>query len=472
MGKAILTGGQPLGAGKWDVSLGDPTLRDLLATYKRRVAGLYRPLAASDIPSLPAGPLWASRKIDGELWFLVAGSDGTFLASPGGRAMTGALPVLTQADGLAAGTIVAGELHVAGPARERVGDLAALRAGGEKADTATLVFTAFDLVQDGERDMRGVSYEARNEALRGMLPAGAANLRLAERTPVASHAELQQLFKDVVEEGGAEGLVVRTPAGMTYKIKPAIDLDVAIVAFTEKVDEPGHVRSILVGLMHEDGSMQLLGGCGNVGTMPQRKALFERLAPRKVASQVRHASDSGALYQFVAPEVVVTITVTDLQGERSDGTPATMPLLAHGDQGWMGLGVRPCPRPIHPVLDRIREDKSPTAHDIRFAQVASWVAAGAAGPAGPLPESTLLRREVWTKETKGQVAVRKLVIWQTNKEAVDPAFPAYVVHWTDYSAARGTPLEREVRLAPTEKMAMQLGDAMVAENIKKGWLKA
>ena len=30
-----------------------------------------------------------------------------------------------------------------------------------------------------------------------------------------------------------------------------------------------------------------------------------------------------------------------------------------------------------------------------------------------LPASTLVRREVWTKTTKGQLAVRKLLVWQT-----------------------------------------------------------
>jgi len=84
---------------------------------------------------------------------------------------------------------------------------------------------------------------------------------------------------------------------------------------------------------------------------------------------------------------------------------------------------------------------------------------------------TTTRLHLQETKAKGQTAVRKLVIWRTNKAQVDASFPAYVVHWTDYSATRGTPLEREVRLAPTESLAMELGDAMIAENIKKGWVK-
>ena len=50
-------------------------------------------------------------------------------------------------------------------------------------------------------------------------------------------------------------------------------------------------------------------------------------------------------------------------------------------------------------------------------------------------------------------------------------FPAYVIHWTDYSGGRASPLDREVRLAPDEAGAMKIADLMVEENIKKGWNK-
>ena len=86
-----------------------------------------------------------------------------------------------------------------------------------------------------------------------------------------------------------------------------------------------------------------------------------------------------------------------------------------------------------------------------------------------LPASAVVRREVYAKEAKGQVAVRKLVLWQTNKETLDRSYPAYVVHWTDYSAGRKDPLQREVRVAPNLAEAQRIADEIIAENIKKGW---
>ena len=50
-------------------------------------------------------------------------------------------------------------------------------------------------------------------------------------------------------------------------------------------------------------------------------------------------------------------------------------------------------------------------------------------------------------------------------------FPAFVVHWSDFSMGRASPLDREVRPAPDEESAMKLAQELIDENIKKGWEK-
>ena len=50
-----------------------------------------------------------------------------------------------------------------------------------------------------------------------------------------------------------------------------------------------------------------------------------------------------------------------------------------------------------------------------------------------LLKSEVVQREVWTKESKAVVAVRKLLVWKTYKEKTNSLYPAYVIHWTDYS---------------------------------------
>ena len=89
-----------------------------------------------------------------------------------------------------------------------------------------------------------------------------------------------------------------------------------------------------------------------------------------------------------------------------------------------------------------------------------------------LPASEAQRREVYTKTSKDKVAVRKLLVWKTNKEDVDGDYPAFVVHWTDYSPGRSKPLKRTVRLAANEAEATQIADDLIESNIKKGWQRA
>ena len=60
---------------------------------------------------------------------------------------------------------------------------------------------------------------------------------------------------------------------------------------------------------------------------------------------------------------------------------------------------------------------------------------------------------------------------KTNKEKKEQSFPAFVVHWTDYSPNRKDPLKKEVRLSPDKKNANQIAEKMIEENIKKGWEK-
>jgi hypothetical protein len=78
-------------------------------------------------------------------------------------------------------------------------------------------------------------------------------------------------------------------------------------------------------------------------------------------------------------------------------------------------------------------------------------------------------RQVWTKAGKGGIAVRKLVVWKSGKEEAWPGWPAWLVHFTDYSPDRKSPLERTLRSALNEAEAMLIADALIVENIKKGW---
>jgi hypothetical protein len=65
--------------------------------------------------------------------------------------------------------------------------------------------------------------------------------------------------------------------------------------------------------------------------------------------------------------------------------------------------------------------------------------------------------------------VRKFVMWKTNKESASTDFPAYVVHYTDFSPNRAQPLAREVRVSSSAEQIETLYTELKEEHIKKGW---
>jgi len=467
MSNSLVTGGNPFGAGLANALLQDMDLIDHLTSYKKRVAGNYRAVLPEDINTLPNDGLLVSTKIDGELWFLISHSGNVFFANPRGRTITGDLPILKAAAKLPRGTIIAGELHVkVDKGRCRVGDLSALIAQGEKADLSKLCFGAFDLVKSQDTETQAVYIE--RLAVLQKLVQPTENLFVIDSQEI-DRKTLSEKFETEVISGKSEGLIARLSTGLIYKLKPAITIDAVVIAYTPSGDM---ARSLLLGLMMPDGKMQMFGGCGNLGSDENRKALLKRIAPFNTASTIRYASDTGSLYTFVNPQLVVEVKVTDLQAEHSDGTASKAMRMEFADNQWKNLGMTNCPRPIHPVLVGVREDKTVNTTDVRFEQIVEYAVIGAAKlTSQDLPKSNIIRREVWAKETKGVTAVRKLVVWKTNKQVVDSGFPSYVVHWTDYSPGRASPLDREVKLAPDDKSANQLADAMIEENIKKGWEK-
>ncbi len=472
---------RPLGKGKQSPagSITDPELAAQVRNYKRQVAGSYRAMVQEDLATqLPHGALLVSPKIDGELWFMIFDGDDVFLSSPTGRVVSGDVPVLAEAKaaaGRARGrTVVAGELFAVKPAgqgRARVGDLAAVMGGEDKAQVERMAFFAFDLVAggDAEAPTRSIVYAERLEVLRRLF-AGGKRVQAIKTEATSAGDRVQALWNEWVEGGKGEGLVIRAE-GLVLKVKPSITIDAAVIGYTDSSDDPESVGALLMALMREDGQFQIIGSCGNMPT-EDRKAFKQAFAGKEIASNFRYANSKGALYRFVKPETVIEFKVTDIQGEDSSGEAIHRMVLEHGPKGWTTVREMPGASILHPVYVRTRDDKSVNPTDIRVAQVLErCLIDGLARKAERvvLPASEVVRREVYAKEAKGQIAVRKLVLWQTNKDTLDRSYPAYVVHWTDYSAGRKDPLQREVRVAPSLAEAQRIADDIIAENIKKGW---
>ena len=443
--------------------------------YKRSIASRYRALRQHELSELPEGPLHVSPKVDGELWFVSISAGSLALIAPNGREIQGDVPLLDELKKTIGtrtkDTLIAGELFAAGgQGRPRVGDVSA--ALSDTGDAKRLGYQAFDVVlHDGIP--APVDYAERYALLESLFAGG--KRAKAIKTFETTTSEVEALYTELVDSGKAEGLVARAPDGRIFKIKPAFHIDCVVIGFTLRQAAPTQVRSLLLGLVRPDGTTQVVGACGNLGTDAQRESLYARLSDTVVDSRFRRVSGSGAMYQLVRPALVVEIVTTDVQAHDSAGEPLMdWALSLDNDAGWSPITRVHSASLIHPVLERIREDKSVNGTDVRVSQLTErCLPLGLDDPASAaeLPKSEVVRREAYSKTSKGALAVRKLVVWQTNKDTIDSAYPAFVVHFTDYSAARRAPIKREVRLATTADDANRIADSIIAKQIKKGWAR-
>ena len=475
---------KPLGKGFFCEagSTSDAMLATTLKGYKARVAGGYRALVKEDIKdAITAGKYFVSPKVDGELWFLIVEGKDVWLASPQGKVISGDIPILKEAAALSNKTghrtVIAGELFAAGKkGRPRVGDFASAIGGGKNANVDRLGFMGFDLLEGGDKNNQVPleNYADVIATIQGLLEGGK-RLQSIRTDVVGSANEIETLFVELVESGKAEGLVARDQGGRIFKIKPSFTIDMVVLGYTERTGDVDQVRSILLGLMRPDGQYQIVSACGNLKSDKERKSLMKRLKPLCVESSFRYASGSGEIYRFVKPEVIIEIKATDIQTENSVGDCIKSMVINFTDNFWIPIRPLPSASLLHPALERVRTDKEVNKVDIRFSQLLERVSVQDPEKKVKLielPKSKVLRREVWAKGAKGKTAVQKLLIWKTNKEKDSSKFPAFVVHWTDFSPNRKDPLKREVRLAPDEKAATKIADGMIEGNIKKGWKRS
>ena len=478
-----LKNSKPLGKGQTveNDGIAAPEVLSKLKGYRKTVVAGYRPLLLDEIGSnLTSGEMYISPKIDGELWFMIIEDDEVVLSNTRGKLIAGDIPLISEVSQISkrfkGRVILVGELFVASKkSRPRVSDLASALGGGAKAEVEKLGFAAFDIISGGDvkSSIPLVDYKDRLALIQRLLADGK-RAKCVKTETINSPGEVINYFNNWVDAGKAEGLVIRAGEGRIYKVKPSLSIDAVIIGYTEKSGDSSQVRSIILALMRADDTFQLLGSCGSLGDEKARKEMMQKIQKSQVKSNWRHTSGDGAIYHFVKPEVIVEIKVVDVQGEDSSGDSIRKMVLSIKDNEWVALQKLPCASVHHPVFIRYRSDKQVNALDLRIEQISDRCLINnkeTKAEVITLPSSEIVRREVYSKTIKEITSVRKLVILKTNKEDVDSDFPAYVVHWTDFSPDRKEPLKREVRLASVKETATTIAEEMLEKNIKKGWEK-
>jgi len=461
-------------------ALADGSWLPRVQEYRRQSSARMYPLGRDDIRrKIPSADYHVSRKVDGEFTVLIWSDGEVCTLNPGGTVRYG-LPFLEEAARLLSKAkvkqaMIAGELYVQRQDRRpRVHDVTAVgRQPESKDDLKKLSFAAFDIVS-----WEGKPAQAFAESWKTIQRVFGSGERIhpVEAKSAANAQDIEKLFAQWVEKEGAEGLVVRSDTAGIFKVKPRHTLDLAVIGFTESLgDRRGLLHDLLLAVKRQDGALHVLTRVGGGFAEEDRRTMLADLKDMVVESEYAEVNADHVAYQMVQPEWVIELSCLDLISETTRGGPVNRMVLDYRDNGAKAFHVvrrMPLASVISPQFIRRRQDKSVTWQETGIEQVGKIVEVPLADRNArqmTLPQSEILRREVFVKTMKDETMVRKFVMWKTNKETESEDYPSYVIHYTDFSPNRKTPLNRDVRVSGSREQIHVLWDELKIENIKKGW---
>lgn len=207
---------------------------------------------------------------------------------------------------------------------------------------ASMVF--FDLLCEGEHDLRSQPFEQRRKILESLLSSAEPPIHL---TPATQNRAVAEDWFRRFEGAGLDGVMAK-PATGTYeankrkmlKVKHERDCDCVVAGFRwHKNAEGSAIGSLLLGLFDDAGALQHVGVCASF-TQDKRRDLVEYLAPYRKAAMVNHPWKSWAendaaegdsrmpggqsrwsqgkdlTWQPLRPELVVEVAYEHMQGNR------------------------------------------------------------------------------------------------------------------------------------------------------------
>ena len=458
--------------------LADPKLQNKAQDYKRRLSAAMRAVSGDDIARVPAGKgTFVSRKYDGEFAFVVFDGENVISLHPSGTVRSG-LPCLEEAakslkKAKVKSCVLGAEyylLDTAAETRSLEQVLGVLRNPGSKKELDRLALGVFDVVEIEGKPVNVTNAFADLDKWFGK----GKNVHPVEHKSATKSETIMETYLDWVVGEGAEGIVVRNDKGSYYKVKLRHNLDVAIIGFSEGTENrKGMLHDLLVAVVRPDGTFQELTRVGGGFSESLRKEMLNDLKKLVVPSEYVAVNNDYVAYDMIKPGPVIEISCLDMIAERTKGGPVNRMVLEWTGKKYAALSRMPLVSVISPQFVRLRDDKEVGVEETSISQVTDQVKVPDASKSAnttKLKPSKLIERTVYTKVMKENTMVRKLLLWKTNKEDT-PDFPAYVVYLTDFSPNRKTPLERDIKVASTEKTAQKLFNEMAEKNFVGGWEK-
>ena len=366
--------------------------------------------------------------------------------------------------------------------RSRVAELShCLRSPDNQNDLDRVGFRIFDLIELENDKWLEKTYHSRFRKLKKFIPeTGRVALVQTQRL---DSTQLFEFYHQVVEVGGAEGIVIKNPENFRgNKVKPIHTIDAVILgAVSGRSDSrygSDQIAVALMGLRYSDGSYQILGRVGGGLSDDQRKEIWGNL--EFVESSFIGVTHDGRAFRMVKPVIVAQLEYLDAYSFDRNDNPNFKSSLSYDETAKNWELIRPMPfvnliSPRFCSENPIREDKEANIFDVRVDQIHEFIDLDRIQNVNALdlPASEILRREVFVNKKK----VKKFIAWKTNKHEIDTSFPKYAISFTDYSPDRKNPLNRKIKVSNVEDQIDELFYSWIDSEVispttdilKRGW---
>jgi len=444
-------------------------MKELIAKakeQKRKLSNSLVSICGIDIDTKVFGETFhVTRKVDGEFNILkFDGKKSVFVNSSGN--IKDDLKILKEIDDLLKSKKIKSlecmvELHVnESNQRSRIYDVLSALAQNEEI----IEISPFELIElDGEKFD---DYEENISKLQNIFDQE--KLNPVRYQKCESKNEIKEIFNLWVKEENSEGLVVRSDSKLDYKIKPIHSIDCVVLGYTVRNKE-NRINVLLIGLMHEDGTIQEIGRVGTGLDENERVELFDKLNPLVKESKYISTDSDGLAFRLIEPKIVVEVDINDIIVEKKDGFVKSSLLEFDKNEGYRFLKQVNGASLIHPRISRIREDKEACFEDTGFRQLSDLKYINQETQNKELPKSEIVQKEIFTKVSKGKTAIQKFIIFKTNKEDLDPNYFAYTFVYVNFSATRKEMISKDIRVSNSLEQLQNICEEFKEKNIKKGW---
>ena len=441
-------------------------IKQILRSYKSNQASKYIPVRGDEILTkvFDCEKYSISTKYDGHLCFIVKDKGEIYLLNFNGNPfqrqdLIDESNILLDKEGILVGEI----FNYKENQRTRSFDLVK----NLKNNDSSIKIVVFDLINFDGTSYEKSLWDEKKELINKLLSKGK-NIFSIKETEVISRKDIQTEFEDRVINKNQEGLIVKGFNGPTFKIKPKLTFDFVVLGYSLGYsDNFNLLKELLFGIMIEKDEFLIVGKVGGGFTIEQRTSLLEGLKNLKVESNLIEPSGSKTPFTFIKPKKVIEVESVDIVNNTSDQI-IKKSVIKFEKNKYSKIDNKPSVSLISPVYKGFRDDKKVETDQVGLLQITRLIELkNEISETSNKSNSKILKKEIYSKETKGVKMVKKYFLWETNSSSED--YPKFVFYKIDYSPSRGDKLQRDIKVSNNQSQIVKIFSDQIETDIKKGW---